>query len=310
MKIIKKIVFVILILSLFLSNLFSYDLEKLKTDLKNSSPIIRKQAITEILNGKIMEAGNLLIESLNDENSQVKISAIDALGILKINSAIPELLKFFYDQQAQVRQAAVLAIGNIADLLSTEKDLIRMLEDEDKGVKNATIRTLGKLKSGNAKEMLINVLNDKNEIMVKDAIWALGEIGDSSVRFKLYELLSPTSGNNSTVIKQEIMIALEKLHESDSIPYLVELFNDKDDTIKLNAAKTLAKLKSNEGQKYTIELLTNPDRNLRYQAVEMLGDIGNERCKDALRQVVQFEVDEEIKNYAKSELKSLGVILK
>lgn len=297
----KKISYVFFLLFAGVAALSAFDTAQLKKNLDDPSASVRMQAVSQISDSRIAELGEAVIPRLNDLDLGVRKAAIDCLGKLRVAQALPKIVVYFNDPKAEVRLSALLAVGTMSDP-AYSKEVAALLADQDDGVRNAAVRISGRLKAPEAKEPLLALLTEKNEIIVKDAVWSLGEIGDPTVRFRFYEILRSSLASPAPIVKQEIAKALGNFRESDSVEYLEKLFNEEDATLKINSAKALALLKNSAGQKFAIELLSNPDKNIRYQAVQILGEIGSLRAKEALKKVSELDADDEIKNIAKEYL--------
>ena len=87
-----------------------------------------------------------LIKFLEDEDSDVRSRAADALGEIKSEAAIPGLIKFLEDEDSDVRSRAADALGEIKSEAAIP-GLIKFLEDEDSDVRYRAADALGEIKS-------------------------------------------------------------------------------------------------------------------------------------------------------------------
>ena len=89
--------------------------------------------------------GKALIEGLEDENIQSKISSIKSLGQIKYNDAIPLLIPFLKESVTDdLRLSAIMAIGMIGDT-STVEDLFPLLDDDEANIRWESAVALAKL---------------------------------------------------------------------------------------------------------------------------------------------------------------------
>ena len=94
-----------------------------------------------------------LINALNDNNSTVRRFAISSLGRIRDVRAIDVLIPFLQDDEADMRCAAVAALGELGlseDRFSTPpveiiEALINSITDSDRGVCSAAIVALGRI---------------------------------------------------------------------------------------------------------------------------------------------------------------------
>jgi HEAT repeat protein len=85
------------------------------------------------------DARRLLIEALNDKESQTRISAIWALGSTRDVTAVPDIERMYASGDAGVRKMAVYALGSIPGDAGSAT-LVRALEDTEPDVQwNAAI---------------------------------------------------------------------------------------------------------------------------------------------------------------------------
>ena len=86
-----------------------------------------------------VEAKRLLIEALNDKDSQTRISAIWALGSTGDGTAAPEIQRMYASDDAGVRKMAVYALGSLPGDAGTAT-LVQALQDEQPDVQwNAAV---------------------------------------------------------------------------------------------------------------------------------------------------------------------------
>src|SRR5262245_26855684 len=85
------------------------------------------------------DARRLLIEALNDKESQTRISAIWALGSTGDVTVVPDIERMYASGDAGVRKMAVYALGSLPADAATET-LVKALEDSEPDVQwNAAI---------------------------------------------------------------------------------------------------------------------------------------------------------------------------
>ncbi|MCL5037958.1 MAG: HEAT repeat domain-containing protein [Chloroflexi bacterium] len=131
--------------------------EKLKKDMINSA----KNADISIFSA-LSEMGDLngLLKLLEDEDKNVRSSAVDALGKIGSEKAVEPLIRLLEDENEYVRRSAVDALGKIGSEKAVEP-LIRLLKDES--VRWHAVVALRKIGFEKTAEPMIRLLKNKNE---------------------------------------------------------------------------------------------------------------------------------------------------
>ena len=118
------------------------ELTKAFADSKGDDPRVRQYLALTL--GRLtpplpVETRQLLVEALNDQDSQTRISAIWALGSTGDRSVVPDLERQYSADDAGVRKMAVYALGSMPVDAGNET-LMRALEDAEADVQwNAAI---------------------------------------------------------------------------------------------------------------------------------------------------------------------------
>jgi HEAT repeat protein len=118
------------------------ELIKAFADSKNDDPRVRQYLALTL--GRLTpplpaDARQLLVEALDDPDSQARISAIWALGAARETSATPAIVRMYGSEDAGVRKMAVYALGSIPGDAGVET-LVKALEDAEADVQwNAAI---------------------------------------------------------------------------------------------------------------------------------------------------------------------------
>ncbi|MFN3396597.1 MAG: HEAT repeat domain-containing protein, partial [Thermodesulfovibrionales bacterium] len=127
--------------------------------------------------GRLIEFGcsDLIIDVINDPRFRFrgKVIAIDVVGELKCQRAVPTLIKLLESNLRDVRRASIRAIGNI-DGLGAINTLIEATDDYDGHVRKAAIIALGKIGAREAFEPIYHVLlKEPFEDVIYEAVKAL-----------------------------------------------------------------------------------------------------------------------------------------
>lgn len=130
-----------------------------------------------------------LVEALSDTNSQVCMTAADAL--IEIGPiAVGPLIKSLKNDRVNVRCDATRALGELNDTKAV-KPLIGMLTDEWVNVRIYAVQSLGKLADMRATDALIKVMQDKeeNDLVRAGSAAALGLFKDPKALLPLRDLI-------------------------------------------------------------------------------------------------------------------------
>jgi HEAT repeat protein len=125
---------------------------------------------------------------------------------------------------------------------------------------------------------LLALLEDENEDVVASAVYALGQIGDSSVGAKLLPFLDYPDRPHVKVRRVAIE-ALRALKYQPAIPHLCRLLHDPDSGIRYEVMLTLFGMRhvSDEIEDILKSIVNDPDAPWRENAQMMLDIITDEQ---------------------------------
>jgi HEAT repeat protein len=198
-------------------------------------------AIRRMASDKLVDLGNkavpVLIKNLTSSKTsdEKKFWIIRALGKIRDNRVVEELVRFLNYPNKDIRFATVKALARIGDKSVVAK-LIDSLTLQSEEAKYWSIKTLGQL-GKEAISSLMKKLSDPNWNVRKIAAEALGEIGEEAI--------------------EELLQGLQ----------------DKDKDVRYWSHKALVKIgyKATDG---IIELLKHPNWQVRREAADTLKDMG------------------------------------
>lgn len=212
------------------------------------------------------------VHQLKSSDRDSKIRAARALGSAKERKAVPALIKLLADENADLRSAAIEALGAIADPASAEplvsalsrphrsaqgtteheslaralarlgtaavKPLIQALASENSQTRRWAACALGMIKDPQALDPLTEKLDDSRSEVRKAAALALGEIGDLRAVKRLVHALA----NRDPDTRRAASEALGVLRSEEGIPALTRAVLDSSEPVQVAAAKALAKI--------------------------------------------------------------------
>ena len=160
---------------------------------------------------------NLLLAVANtrSERTSVKITAIELLGEAGDPRAIEVLLPIFNDATLNwdcpaIKTYAAVALGSFRGDARVVDALIRGIDDQELLTREASIQSLGRIKSTKAVPLILGALSDQHVSIRLSAINALGEIGDPRA---IPDLQRIAGGDIDPVVKSQAKTALEKLRQ-------------------------------------------------------------------------------------------------
>jgi HEAT repeat protein len=144
----------------------------------------------------LTEALEGLEKALRAEDDEVRLAAVQSIGILGDKRAWDSLVTMLADKSNRVREAAAYGLGSLGDKRAS-RALIRALADqrESAGVRGMAAEQLGRLGVSRATPRLVAALHDREPEVRFWAAYALGQVADPSALPDLAQLVS----DNTTI---------------------------------------------------------------------------------------------------------------
>ncbi len=275
--------------------------------LHSEDPAIRTSAIISLLGLNIPTVYDSLIDILkNSENDDVRISLIKAFGFAgDDNRALDCMIDLLASESEAVRIASADALGNIRTE-NAIKEMVEVLLNTRKSMESRILIThaLAKTHSREAVEPLISLLESDNSDLQMAVHEALVEITKQSngkaksfwqewwdrnkvktreqwledIIVKLEEGFKKLKAENS-VLRDEIVDKtiriLKTKKEKDDISQLIDALKSEYQEVRIYAAGELANHKDPKVVKVFVDLISDNDTEIRILAVNVLGKIGN-----------------------------------
>ncbi|MHB8482465.1 MAG: HEAT repeat domain-containing protein, partial [Nitrospiria bacterium] len=265
----------------------------LMTHFQEMSPDAKKLCIDIFGDIGSREASYLLIRCLiNDDNSNIQIAAIEALGKLKENRAVDHLLVFLFHENHLLSFSAIKSLEQIGDTRAVEP-LIRLLGKNF--LERAALKALGQLGDISALNPIVNSLQAGSPKVKKAAVEALinlqeqmaqqneikvigrvREIYNKDIMIFLLDLLK-NPDEETPVLRGAIRI-LGWMGELMSIPSLVPFL---DGVHKEEATQAIIRMKRG-GVDPLLSLLPRVEGTTREGLIKCLGEIGDRRAVTSL----------------------------
>jgi HEAT repeat protein len=212
------------------------------------------------------------ISALDDEDWGVREDAAVALGRLRDPRSVQPLIRALRDSDRAVREAATSALKELGEpaLLS----LGFCLQDTNLQVQESAACILAAIANEQVLNPLLSAALSPNWIVRMSAAQGLGRIRSPQAIDTLMLLLQ----DKVPGVREEAGRAIQAIGEA-SVPKLLNILHDRNWKARLRAVEALALLKPREavGPLMTI-VLEDPDTAVRQDAVRALGQIGDSRA--------------------------------
>lgn len=257
------------------------------------------------------EVINEIVNQIAAGNNYVKIDYLDALARIGSPASFSAgiISGYLGDEYFGIRKAALETLSkfNASDLRESGAitKMVKCTRDENPVVAEEAIRSLGALKAGANETVpsLIELLTGPDEIkeLAKQAIIDIGPAAKST----LPALIALTDEKNAQVIRIAAIDAMAAMgnNANNSVPVLIPLLQDKNNTVRTASANALTKVgkPSNETVTDLVKLLKHKDANVKIRAIVELSDMGK-AASAALVPLGQLskDADKDVRSEAKS----------
>lgn len=251
----------------------------------------RREAVIALGYERDPEVYKTLLACLNDPSILIRHAAVISLGRYGNPAAVSELSKpkIFRSASADIRMAAVTAIGQIGDFRVIEK-LAEAVEDEEWVVRNQAVDEL-KRKIGaiiqkpdlRASQMLVNMLDLDNAEVVDVVIEGLAAMGKPVIELLLRAACASSPGTRASAVKALGIVG----HES-FVPNLIPLLSDSDWRVRRNAIQALGRIGDEDSIVAMVACIEDNNDEVQKQAMAALvvfGRTTTEPILNALRYV-------------------------
>ncbi|MFH1958170.1 MAG: HEAT repeat domain-containing protein [bacterium] len=226
---------------------------------------VRAQAAEALGNIRNKASTPALIKALGDENKNVKSSVIIALGYMRDRNAVDPLLSFLgKEKDTGLKISAINVLGVIGDERALPT-FAKLLKDENPRIKTISAQALGRLRNPAAVEPLLESSKDETRNVRLYSVRALGEIGDKSAVKGLEKLLKTEKDDN---VKIAISHSLGRLGSAVGFSVALSAASSSDMASKKDGIRALGVIGkvTPEVEKIIIEAWESPDRGLKRDA--------------------------------------------
>ncbi|MBX3237854.1 MAG: HEAT repeat domain-containing protein [Nitrospiraceae bacterium] len=202
---------------------------------------------------------DIQIDLLKDPDWVVRREAAITLGEMGDERCVDPLAQALRDGDWQVREVAIEGLGQIGS--PAVEILLKLLRDWD--VRKYAITALGKIRDERVLEPLMRQLH--NDEFKDDATDALVNLGEPAVPGLIKALK-----DKDELVRKQAVIALGRIKAVEAIDALIEMLQDKDWFTRLTAAAALEAIGDERGRDAIKPLLKDPDMVVKMRVERIL----------------------------------------
>lgn len=291
----------------------NHELVRIKKNLTNEKPEIRKKAFSSLKKASVEEAMPILLSLLGQKNKDVFEDITKAIIGYK-DAALPYLVKSLTDEKWKIRKSASKILGKLG--VDSLKKLMELIPENEDDVDYWMVQTLSNM-GGEAIQYLVRMFKHPNHKVQLAAIRAAQNVDDPRMVEALLHLLS----NQNWPIRKAAYDSLEKIHmlnqqavvESletcseeaefwiikllahQATPELAEKFAEIVECSpmesKLEAIKALAMIETREAHRFLVGYLANKSWIIRKTAADSIWAQGLGASEELLSAINNPNVD-------------------
>lgn len=253
---------------------------------------IRKTAITVVGDLKVDGAGAALTRALDDESEDVQIAACFAIGRIKAAEAKPKLIEMIKKQDltkdSNLTDAIITALDELgaSEVAPFAVEAIRDSKNS-KMAREKFLLFIGKNGSAAQKDFLLEIYKDDEQEMIMRS-YAVKSIA----RLKLTD----ASGDIKAIIK-----------EIDSFPFAKK---KKYYDLYIHSVAALAEMGDKDAIPLLIDSLRSDNTAVRLKALRLLKDFNDERTIDIIKYKMNNDPSSSVRKAARKILEDKGLIEK
>lgn len=211
------------------------------TDLmiSSSDQYVRWQAMLVLRSLEEGAESTALLKALNDPKAKLahRRYATVMLGELKIDAAVPGLIKAFEAKDAGLRWRAIEAAGKIG-AIQARPAIEKKLDDPDRDVQMFAIGTLGRLGSKDSVAALSKMLASKSGDLRKNTIRSLGKIGGPEAAAAIQGMLA----DRDKYVKALAVETLVDLNQTSAVDEIKLMASDRSPLVRTAVMYALGEL--------------------------------------------------------------------
>lgn len=214
---------------------------------------------------------------------------------MMVDTELEQWLEMLRSPDVSDRLVAIKTLQHLGDEAALEP-LIAALQDESTAVQKLAVTALWELAEPTAVPALLECLTSNEEIRA-EALSALSEMVTANHLLLLLNALHRDDQN----LQLSVLILLRKIHDAQSLPYILPFFKSKNAVLREAAVTTLRYLNQVERCQPALTLMTDPDESVRRATALTLGHLADIETVSLLCQALTCDQDWQVRrNAAKS----------
>lgn len=258
---------------------------KLEEMLQSADAVVRRKAVHQLQehHREDQTVEDLIIEATQDDDSKVRERAVQALGRIRCEKAIPLLAESLKDANPQVRKWAVWSLNRIGTEQVVD-EVLKLLDYEGEATRRHAVDVLKDICTEKAVPRLTRALREDDDVGVRERIiHLLSSVKDDSVAQELVQLL----WDNEQRIRRTAMDALEQMKPANIAPTLMKALDDENLEIQLRAIELLGILRHKNAESKLIQKLDTSEPSVVFKTAEALGKMKSEKALEPLMSLLQ-----------------------
>lgn len=239
-----------------------------------------------------------LAELLEDE--ALRLEAMRAL-VRHGSSAVDLLIQGLDDEDSETRPTKALALGQIGDPRAFEP-LVELLTGDNALFRLAAVEALKSLAHPETVGRLCDLLTGEDAAIREKAIQITGYFGAKGCEDKIFDCCADPDER----VRRAAVEQLPNIADERSLPTLIRALQDDSSRVRETAAKALAKIKSDESINALRTALGDADSWTRYFAVRALGALRDSASREILLEMAESDAAEHVRAAAREVLGELN----
>lgn len=302
--------------------------ENIETTLKFGIQKDRKIAINQIksIQDKTLQKKliNLLLEIIqNDNDMEIRKTAVTVIGDLKAEGSGPALIKALDDESEDVQIAACFAIGRIkaAEAKAKLVDMIKKQDlTKDSNLTDAIITALDELGASELAAFAVEAVKDtKNSKMAREKLLLfIGKNGSAAQKDFLLEIYK--DDEQEMLMRSYAVKSIAKLKLTDAAPDIKAIIKEIDSfpfakkkkyyDLYIHSVAALAEMGDKDAIPLLMDSLRSDNTNVRLKALRLLKDFNDERTIDIIKYKMNNDPSNSVRKAARKILEEKGIIEK
>ena len=302
--------------------------ENIETTIKFGIQKDRKLAINQIRNiqdkGIQKKLTSMLLDIIqNDNDMEIRKTAITVIGDLKAEGSGPALIKALDDESEDVQIAACFAIGRIKAVEAKPK-LVEMIKKQDltkdSNLTDAIISALDELGASELTLFAVEAIKDtKNSKLAREKLLLfIGKNGSKDQKDFLLEIYK--DDEQEMIMRSYAVKSIAKLKLTEASPDIKTVIKEIDSfpfgkkkkyyDLYINSVAALAELGDKDAIPLLMDSLRSDNTNVRLKALRLLKDFNDERTIDIIKYKMNNDPSNSVRKAARKILEEKGIIEK